>query len=116
MPFKYTINGGQKSNRRAFRLGDPVYDNGQLLGGECRYTPHTYISQFEFELMHENSLGRVVEVCDTKSDQIYYIAHRWTRPDKRAFRIVGKATSLKDAQTLLRQRDTAIANANEMAA
>lgn len=116
MPFKHNINGGQKSNRRAFRLGDPVYDNGQLLGGECRYTPQTYVPQFEFELMHENSLGRVVEVCDTKLDQTYYMAHRWTRPDKRAFRIVGKAISLKDAQTLLRQIDTATAYANERAA
>lgn len=94
--------------RKVFRLGDPVYDNGQLLGGEgLRHTPKPYIPQYQFDIVQENSTGRVVEVFDTKGDQCYYVAHKWTRDDKKAFRIVGKAISLGEVQALLRPRETA---------
>ncbi len=106
--FKHNLNGGQKSNRRSFRLGDQVserlYDETKE---RYRLVQRDYEPQFEIELVHENSAGRVVEVFDIKVDQCYYMAHRWTRPDKRAFQVVGKAISLGDAQALLRQREVA---------
>ncbi len=103
--------------RKTFRLGDPVYDNGQLLGGEgLRHTPRPYVPQYELEIVHENSTGRVVEVFDTKTDQCYYMSHKWTCPDKRAFRIVGKAISLGEAQALLRPREMAKAYAEKQTA
>jgi hypothetical protein len=113
MSFKHNIGGGQKSNRRSsFRLGDRIderiYDETKT---RTRYAEQAYVPQFEFELVHENSVGRVVEVLDTKTDQCTYMAHKWTRPDKRAFRVVGKAISLGDARALLRSREVARANA-----
>jgi hypothetical protein len=103
MPFKHNIGGGQQTRRRPFRLGDPVYDNGELMGGEgLRHTPKPYVSQFEFEVVRETSTGRIVEVFDTKTENCYYVAHAWLRADKQAFQVIGSGADLDEVRFLFK--------------
>lgn len=105
---KHFINGGAFQHKRRVRdNSERAYDEDvprEKLFAEyrsSRSTPPPYKPQFEIDVLTESNNGKIIEVTDTKTDQIWYIVHKWTRPDRKAFRVVGKAISLGDARWAL---------------
>lgn len=103
-----TSENFERRRKRGVRAGVAKNRPAWLVSKLGEYEP-----QHSTNVVHESDAGRVVEVTDNRTKLKHYVTHKWTRIDKRAFRVVGEASLLNTARELLRSRKSAHAQTEQ---